>query len=170
MEPGEALGIAAQVAVTLAGFTSVVIVFGSSAIHEWPLIDKMRLQVLLMFSVLPLAFSLIALMLLTTRLAPGVIWRWSSVLLALALFAAGITTLRVFFRLPKGELEAAGGSRLRTWVVAVTGNSIGLLLAYNAIFLCVFWPFFAGIIAAMLAAILQVVLIILHRSFPPQRG
>jgi hypothetical protein len=72
--------------------------------------------------------------------------------------------------LPKGELEAAGGSRLRTWAVAIAGNSIGLLLVYNAIFLCAFWPFFTGIIAAMMAAILQVALIILHRSFPPPRG
>jgi hypothetical protein len=35
MEPGEALGIAAQIAVALAGFAGVVVVFRREAVHEW---------------------------------------------------------------------------------------------------------------------------------------
>jgi hypothetical protein len=34
MEPGEALSTAAQIAVTLAGFASVVVVFRRESIHE----------------------------------------------------------------------------------------------------------------------------------------
>jgi hypothetical protein len=34
MEPGEALGIAAQIAVALAGFAGVVVVFRREAVHE----------------------------------------------------------------------------------------------------------------------------------------
>jgi hypothetical protein len=38
MEPGETIGIAAQVA--LAGFAGVVVVFGRVSAHEWSPIDK----------------------------------------------------------------------------------------------------------------------------------
>ena len=34
MEPGETLGIAAQIAVALAGFAGVVVVFGRVSAHE----------------------------------------------------------------------------------------------------------------------------------------
>jgi hypothetical protein len=36
MEPGEALGIAARIAVASAGFAGVVVVFRRESIHEWP--------------------------------------------------------------------------------------------------------------------------------------
>lgn len=35
MEPGEALSTASQLAMALAGFASVVVVFRSDALHEW---------------------------------------------------------------------------------------------------------------------------------------
>ena len=47
MEPNEALGIAAQVAVTLAGFAGVVVVFRPEALHQWSALDKFRLQLFL---------------------------------------------------------------------------------------------------------------------------
>jgi hypothetical protein len=40
MEPGEALGTAAQIAVALAGFAGVVVVFRRESIHEWSPIDS----------------------------------------------------------------------------------------------------------------------------------
>ena len=54
MEPGEALGVAAQIAVALAGFAGVVVVFRREAVHEWSEIDKLRLRLLLANSILPL--------------------------------------------------------------------------------------------------------------------
>src|SRR5467141_2422607 len=47
MEPGEALATAAQIAVALAGFAGVVVAFRSSSLHEWSLLDKYRLWLLL---------------------------------------------------------------------------------------------------------------------------
>jgi hypothetical protein len=35
MQPGEALGVAAQVAVTLAGFAGIVVVFRPESVHRW---------------------------------------------------------------------------------------------------------------------------------------
>jgi len=53
VEPGEALSTAAQVAVALAGFVGVVVVFRSGSVHEWSPIDKLRLRLLLSNSILP---------------------------------------------------------------------------------------------------------------------
>ena len=64
MEPGEALGIAAQVAVALAGFAGVVVVFRREAVHEWSGIDKLRLRLLLANSIVPLGLSMLGLLLL----------------------------------------------------------------------------------------------------------
>lgn len=54
MEPGEALGLAAQVAVTLAGFAGVVVVFRPASVHQWSSLDRFRLRLLLSNSILPL--------------------------------------------------------------------------------------------------------------------
>ncbi|SRR6266536_17476 len=78
MEPGEALGIAAQIAVALAGFAGVVVVFRSGSLHEWPPIDKYRLWLLLSNAVLPLVLCLFAILLLTIRPTPLSIWHWCS--------------------------------------------------------------------------------------------
>src|SRR5215469_15174739 len=78
MEPNEALGIAAQVSVTLAGFASVVVVFRPGAVHQWSPVDRFRLRLLLSNSVLPLAYSLFGMFLLTMKPPPESIWRWCS--------------------------------------------------------------------------------------------
>jgi len=78
MEPGEALGSAAQIAVALAGFAGVVVVFRREAVHEWSGIDKLRLRLLLANSILPLGLSMLGLLLLSVEPMPSGIWRWCS--------------------------------------------------------------------------------------------
>ena len=78
MQPSEALGIAAQIAVALAGFAGVVIVFRRESVHEWSALDKFRLRLLLANSVLPLGLCMIALLLLTVEPALTSVWRWCS--------------------------------------------------------------------------------------------
>ena len=78
MEPDAALGIAAQIAVALAGFAGVVTAFRAQSVHEWEAIDKFRLRLLLTNSILPLAYCLFALALLTIRPVPFHFWRWCS--------------------------------------------------------------------------------------------
>ena len=78
MQPSEALGIAAQVAVTLAGFAGIVVVFRPDSVHRWSPLDKLRLQLLLTNSALPLAESLFGMLLLTFDPPPASIWRWCS--------------------------------------------------------------------------------------------
>jgi hypothetical protein len=78
MEPGEALGIAAQIAVALAGFAGVVVVFRRESVHEWSPLDKLRLRLLLADSIVPLGLSMLGLLLLTIKPMPPGIWRWCS--------------------------------------------------------------------------------------------
>jgi hypothetical protein len=62
IEPDEAPGIATQIAVALAGFAGVVVVFRREAVREWSDIDKLRLRLLLGDSILPLALSMLGLL------------------------------------------------------------------------------------------------------------
>jgi hypothetical protein len=75
VEPGEALGLAAQIAVTLAGFAGVVVVFRPASIHQWSSLDRFRLRLLLNNSIFPLAYSVFGIFLLTIKPPPETIWR-----------------------------------------------------------------------------------------------
>jgi hypothetical protein len=76
MEPGEALGIAAQIAVTLVGFAGVVVVFRRESVHEWAPVDRLRLRLLLTNSILPLCLCMMGLLLLSIKPMPPGMWRW----------------------------------------------------------------------------------------------
>jgi hypothetical protein len=65
--PGEALSTAAQIAVTLAGFAGVVVVFRRESVHEWSPID-----------ILPLGLCVTAILLLTIEPTLTGVWRWCS--------------------------------------------------------------------------------------------
>lgn len=163
IDPAETLGAAAQVAVTLAGFAGVAVVFGSRAVHEWSRVDKFRLRLLLTFSALPLAFSLTGLLLLATPLPILAVWSWCSVV-ALAFFlSATVVLFKGFAQFSTTELEAAGSSRLVFYPGALLGLVITALQFVNIAALHAFWPFFSAIVVAMLASTLQFVRLILNR-------
>jgi hypothetical protein len=165
--PGEALGIAVQVAVTLAGFTGVVAVFGTNPVHEWSLLNRLRLRLLLTMSSIPVVLCLIALVLLSTDLNEAIIWRWISTIAALAFVMAAALAQRAIARVPSYELDQSDGSRIVFYATAAVGAAANVLLVYNAIALCAFWPFLAAIVVSMLAALLQFVRLILLRPGGP---
>ncbi|PYL61337.1 MAG: hypothetical protein DMF24_07455, partial [Verrucomicrobia bacterium] len=109
MQPGEALGIAAQIAVALAGFAGVVVVFRRESVHEWSPIDKFRLRALLLNSVLPLGLCMIALLLLTIEPAPTGVWRWCSAIALVVLLFFGIGTTKGFRRSDVKRSQSASG-------------------------------------------------------------
>src|SRR5215472_16035389 len=94
MEPNEALGIAAQVAVALAGFAGVVVVFRPGSVHQWSPVDRFRLRLLLSNSVFPLAYSLFGMLLLTMKPPPESIWRWCSGFAAICQIPFTITSIK----------------------------------------------------------------------------
>src|ERR1043166_9287037 len=99
MEPGEALGIAAQSAVALAGFAGVVAAFRRESVHEWSPVDKLRLRLLLANSILPLALCMLGLLLLTIKPIPPGIWRWCSGIAIIATLLFVRTTAKIFRRM-----------------------------------------------------------------------
>jgi len=154
MEPGEALGIAAQIAVALAGFAGVVVVFRRESVHEWSPLDKFRLRALLLNSVLPLGLCMIAFLLLTIEPVPTGVWRWCSGIAFVVLLFFGIGTTKGFRRVTMRRVQSAH-SNFIFYFFATLGIGAMLLQLYNAFFLGAFWPFFTGIVLELVGATFQ---------------
>ena len=155
MEPGEALGIAAQIAVALAGFAGVVVVFRREAVHECSALDKLRLRLLLANSILPLGFSMIGLFLLAIQPMPPEIWRWCSAIALMVFLVFVSATGKSFRRLDRREIQRDGGTRIMLSFFGVLGIAVTVLQAYNIVFLGAFWPFFAAIVYQLVTAVVQ---------------
>jgi len=155
MEPGEALGIAAQIAVALAGFAGVVVVFRRESVHEWSPVDKLRLRFLLTNSILPLGFCMMGLLLLTMKPMPSGIWQWCSGV-AFVVFVAFVTTSgKTFRRLDLREVKHERLTPVVFYIFAAVGVPVLLLQLYNTMFLGEFWPFFTAIVFQLIAAVFQ---------------
>ena len=155
MEPGEALGIAAQIAVALAGFAGVVVVFRRESVHEWSAVDKLRLRLLLANSILPLGLSMVGLLLLTIEPMPSGIWRCCSGVALIATLLFVRTTTKIFRRLDPQSLQRERATRFIFYLFGALGAAVMLLQVYNIALSGVFWPFFAGIVYQLLTAMAQ---------------
>jgi len=155
MEPGETLGIAAQIAVALAGFAGVVVVFRREAVHEWSGIDKLRLRFLLTNSLLPLCLCMMGLLLLTIKPMPPGIWRWCSGVAFVVFSLFVIISGKSFRRLDVRQVQRERLTSIVFYVFAVVGTPVLLLQLYNTAFLGAFWPFFTGIFFQLIAALFQ---------------
>jgi hypothetical protein len=155
MEPGEALGIAAQIAVALTGFAGVVVVFRREAVHEWSGIDKLRLRLLLANSILPLGLSMLGLLLLTIKPMPPGIWRWCSGIFLIATVSFVTVTTKMFRRLSLRNVQRQRGNRFIFYLFGAFGTAAMLLQVYNIALVAAFWPFFAGIVYQLVTAMAQ---------------
>jgi hypothetical protein len=156
MQPSEALGIAAQVAVTLAGFAGIVVVFRPDSVHRWSPLDKLRLQLLLMNSALPLVDSLFGMLLLTFDPPPASIWRWCSGVS----FSAQVLVF-TYMRNPGRRLfTPADMQAVNNFLFYGQASIMTVAVALQAINFAVwnrFWPFFALIFVHLVAALVQFV-------------
>ena len=159
MEPNEALGIAAQVAVTFAGFAGIVVVFLPESVHQWSRTDRFRLRLLLSNSIFPLAYSLFGMVLLTIKPAPDSIWQWCSGFAAIFQVPFAITNFRTPRRFSADEFK--GVTKILFYPLFAIGISTILLQLYNIAVLNRFWPFFVGIFVHLMAAMLQFVRLVL---------
>jgi hypothetical protein len=155
MEPGEALGIAAQIAVALAGFAGVVVVFRRESVHEWSPIDKVRLRLLLANSILPLGVCMLGLLLLAIKPMPPAVWKWCSAIEFLVFLFFVVTMTRTSRRLDVRKVERESGSGFMLYFFGVLGMAAMLLQAYNVALPGAFWPFFAGIVYQLVTAMAQ---------------
>ena len=153
MEPNEALGIAAQVAVTLAGFAGVVVVFRPQSVHEWARIDRFRLRLLLHNSICPLAYALFGMLLLTMKPTPEWIWRTCSLFGLLFQLPGVIIVMKSSRKLAAHEF--AGSNKLLFYSIGVLGVATQILQLINIVRLNLFWPFFLAIVFHLMTGMLQ---------------
>jgi hypothetical protein len=159
MQPSEALSVVAQVAVTLAGFAGIVVVFRPNAVHQWSALDKFRLRLLLANSALPLGSSLVAMLLLTIDPPPVAIWRWCSAFVFVIDVAFFITSPNPRRLVPAAEFQAV--SKMTYYPVTVMVLIALALQMMNVLKWNRFWPFFAVLFVHLIAAILQFVRMVL---------
>ena len=162
MEPNEALGIAAQVAVTLAGFAGIAMVFLPESVHQWSQADRFRLRLLLSNSIFPLAYSLFGMLLLTIKPAPDSIWQWCSAFAAVFQVPFAIANFRTLRHFSSDESKRV--PKLLFYPMFAIGSATVLLQFYNIAVLNRFWPFFAGIFVHLMAAMLQFVRLVLPQQ------
>lgn len=164
MDPGEALSTAAQVAITLAGFSGIVATFGERGAGDWTALDKFRLRLMLATSSYPTVMALTGLLFLNTDLSVPTTWRVCSALAAATLVIANLFNARLFRQYLAGALgTTTAGSRWTFLLSGVLGNLTLLGLIANAAWLAAFWPFFFAIIVGIVLAMVQFVrLIVLH--------
>jgi hypothetical protein len=153
MQPNEALGVAAQVAVTLAGFAGVVVVFRPQSVHEWAAIDRFRLRLLLHNSVCPLCYALFGMLLLTMSPTPQWIWRTSSLFGLLFQLPGAIMAVKSSRNLSTREFGAP--SRALFYTLGVLSLATQVLQLINIALLNLFWPFFLAIVLHLTTGILQ---------------
>jgi hypothetical protein len=159
MNPSEALGTAAQVAVTLAGFAGIVVVFRPDSVHRWSALDRFRLQLLLTNSALPLVDALVGLLLLSFDPLPVHIWRLCS-----AVGFAGQIVVVVFSGNPRRQVpsgEFAAINKPLFYGIAFVGTCAMALQAINFTLWNLFWPFFALIVMHLVAALAQFIRMVL---------
>ena len=153
MQPSEALGVAAQVAVTLAGFAGIVVVFRPQSIHHWSALDRLRLTLLLMNSAAPLVFALFGMLLLCVEPVPTSIWRWCSILA----FVTDVLAF-VFMRNPRRRLPLNAMNMTSNFVFYAVGvmsmTGVVLQVINFAVWNC-FWAFFVAIFVHLTAAVIQ---------------
>ena len=166
MEPNEALGIAAQVAVALAGFAGVVVVFKPDPVPHLTRLDRIRLQLLLHNSVCPLAYALFGMLLLCVKPAPDSIWRWCSGF-ALAFQAPGAF---IAFRNARNLTpeEYRNSSKPLLYGIGAMGFLALVFQVCNVATLNLFWPFFLFIVAHLIAGMLQFLRMVM--LLPPKEG
>jgi hypothetical protein len=146
MEPGEALAAGAQIAVALAGFAGVVVAFRSSSLHEWALVDKFRLWLLLGSALVPLLSCLFGMLLLTIKPMPLSIWHWCSGFSLVLISAFGFLSRRRQSELGPAVIKEMGAYRYLFYVVGILGTAVGFLQVYNALISGLFWLFYAAVI------------------------
>ncbi|MGH8100150.1 MAG: hypothetical protein ACREIW_02550 [Chthoniobacterales bacterium] len=155
MQPSEALGIAAQVAVTLAGFAGVVVVFRPESVHQWSPLDRFRLHLLLANSALPLVSSLFGIWLLAIDPAPEAIWRWCSGFALLLQVPFILSTSARGRRIPRAD--QAPVNKPLYYSLALLGTVALVLQVINVVAWNRFWPFFFIIFVSLGAAVAQFV-------------
>lgn len=159
MQPGDALNVLAQVAVTLAGFAGIVVVFRPESVHQWSALDKFRLRLLLINSALPLGYALFGILLLSVDPPPAGIWRWCSGFTVATQLVFIITIRSPSRSIPPAEFQSV--SKVMFYSALALASIAMALQVINIALWNRFWPFFAALFVHLVYAIAQFVRMIL---------
>jgi len=125
-----ALGLLAELAVAVLGFSGVVAVLGHRASGEWPELDRVRFQNMIRLAVLVLLLSLLPLPFDSAGLGTAEVWGWSSgigslvCLLVLVPQARSVSLVSIW--------STPGVSKLATSFALAASLAAPVLLALNA--------------------------------------
>ena len=166
MEPSTSLVATAHIAVAIAGFAGVVAMFRNESVHNWGNVERFWLRLLLLNSILPLAFSLFGLFTLAVAPVTLATWRWCSGFAALSLLPYAAMIIKNLVRFVPGQLRAAGGGKFVSYTLFSLLTAVCVLQVWNAAMLGAFWPFFGAIVALLLGAMYQFVRLVLAPQRP----
>jgi len=145
------IGIA-EIAIALAGFTGVVVVFGSRSAGTWHPGDRLRLGFLLEASLTAAGFSLLALLLLHTISDRPLTWAIMSAAWALFMTYSLYSSRR---RIRQNADEHGDVDRTANLLVAVLFIALIVLQIANAVLWLTFAPFLAALILNLAGATMQ---------------
>jgi hypothetical protein len=132
----------AQISVAITGFAGVVAVYRNGSVHNWGDVERFWLRLLLLNSILPLAFSLFGLFFTVLALRWSVTWRWCSGFAAFCLLPYAAMILKNLVRFAPGQLKAAGGGKITSYSLFGLLTLVCLLQLWNVTMLGVFFgPF-----------------------------
>lgn len=140
-----------EVAVALAGFTGVVVVFGSRSEGNWHAGDRLRLGFLLEASLTAGAFSLLALILYTS-IDEAMAWRICSAVWA-GFMLISLYTSRL--KIQKNHAAHGDTDRIANKIVFFLFLILIVVQIFNALYLHQFAPLLAAIILNLAGAAMQ---------------
>jgi hypothetical protein len=149
VEPVELLTAVIEASIALIGFSGLVIVLGHRSLGEWTVGDKLRLTTLLATGFIPLATTLIALILLSAGISDAVVWASSSAVWVVLLVPFAVWAFASATRMPEEPTRSwsyIGG------ILALTTAAAALQVA-NAVYITQFWPLFLALAVSLLIGI-----------------
>ena len=166
MDHSTSLVASAQISVAIAGFAGVVAMFRNESVKNWGPVERFWLRLLLLNSVLPLAFSMFGLFVLVTVPLSAATWRWCSGFAALSLLPYAAMILKNLVGFAPGQLKAAGGARFTSYSLFTLLTAVWILQLWNVTMSGTFWPFFGSIVTLLLGAMYQFVRLVLTPQLP----
>jgi hypothetical protein len=144
VEPFDALSLCAEIAIAVAGFSGVVLVFGERGDRAWAEIDHIRFRMLFSGTLTPLCLIALAFILDAAALERSVTWRTCSVVHLLTASTAGFLNVRAGARANSGDPNLQVPRFNSIWlsgaVVLLCAVLVIVLQLFNAVSLHSFWP------------------------------
>lgn len=152
MEVTETLIGVTEIAVALAGFSGVVVAFGSRREGSWHPGDRLRLGFLLEASLTAAGFSLLGLLLIYTQLERETCWALCSTLWACYMLISLIRSRAV---LRENQDTHGDVDRFANKITVTVFVALIVLQGYNALSWQAFWPVLGGLILNIAGAAMQ---------------